>query len=93
MKSFLIGLYIVLNRTIIVNTISNYLQNRKRKQYKRQSIENLKSTLTKITPKPKRNIKLQIKNKVPIKDHFKKISSKIKNNSSNTNKRHYIEIE
>jgi len=91
--SFLVGFYLVLNRSVLVKVISNKLDDRKRKKYKQTSKQNLKTTIRKITPKNKR-LKLNIKGKVSLKEKVNKIKSKFKKIDKKAKKRpDYIEIK
>lgn len=90
--SLVIGLYIVMNRNRLVKIISDYIEEKKRKDYKKKSKENLKTTLRKITPKNKK-LKLDIKGKVSLKDKAKNLKSKFKKEDKKKKKVGYIEIE
>ncbi|MDA3855613.1 MAG: hypothetical protein PF569_05105 [Candidatus Woesearchaeota archaeon] len=90
--SFLIGLYIVFNRNKLVNNISDRIENYKRKHYKKESKENLRTTLKKITPK--RNIKFNIKSKFSLKEKAANIKNNFKSKKNKKKKsQEYIEIK
>lgn len=89
--SFIVGLYIVLNRDRLVRKLSDITQERKRKKIKESNKTGLKSTLRKITPR-NRNIKFNIKPKTTLKEKVKKISSKV-NGSKKKTKKGYIEFK
>lgn len=87
--SCLIGFYIVLNRHNLNKRISCFICNYNREKYKKKSRENLESTLKKITPK--RNLKLNIKNKTSFKQKAKNLKSKFQ--KINKTKKEYIEVK
>ena len=90
--SFIVGLYIVIHRASIIKKVSDHLENKKRNKYKKESQQNLKSTLNSIRPKPKRNIKLNIKPKFSIKEGAKNFSSKLRGKKK-PQRKGYIEVK
>jgi len=90
MISLFIGVYLVLNRDKLVTYISHYLYERERKKLKKQNKEGLKKTIRRLVPK-RRKIKLNIKEKVSLRDKMKKIKKKFQ--KKDKNKPDYIEIE
>lgn len=87
--SCLIGFYIVLNRHNLNKKISSLICNYNREKYKKKSKENLETTLKRITPK--RNLKLNIKNKTSLKQKAQNLKSKFK--KVNKTKKEYIEVK
>lgn len=87
--SFAVGLYLVFKRDIITKKISNILQERKRKEIKRENKEGLKTTLKKITPK--RKVKFKIEGKLSVKDRL--IKAKEKLTFKKKKEKDYIELK
>lgn len=92
--SFVIGLYIVINRSYIVKKISEQIEHKKRLKYKENSRHGLKTTLKKITPKRK-HLQLNIKSKESIKEKVVNWNFKVKEKitGQKRRKRGYIEIK
>lgn len=90
--SILIGLYLVFNRDKLVKYISDKLHEKEIKKRKKQNKEGLKSTLTRITPKPKRNIKLSIK-ETSFKSKITGIKTKFTPKNKTKKTQDYIEIK
>ena len=72
-----IGFFMVFNRDKIVKLISDKIQEKKLKTRKKENKQNLKSTIRKITPKPRRNINLKIGGRETFKDRFNNIKTKL----------------
>jgi len=89
--SILIGLYLVFKRDEIVKVISTKLQEKKLKTRKAENKANLKSTIRKITPKPKRNISLKIGGSLTLKDKYHNLKNKF--NKKTKKSQEYIEIK
>jgi len=89
--SFIIGLYIVLNRDRLVKQLSEKIQDKNRKKIKSNNKTGLKTTLREITPKNTK-LKFNIKTKSSIKEKAQKIKSKI-NKTTKKQNNEYIEIE
>lgn len=89
--SFVVGLYIVLNRDKLVKKLSDLIQERNRKKIKKDNKDGLKTTLRKITPR-NRNIKFNIKTKTSLKEKVKKVGNKISKKKTKS-KKGYIEIK
>ena len=90
--SFIVGLYIVINRDKLVKQISEIMHEKNRKKIKTENKLGLKSTLRNITPKNTK-LKLNITPKISIKEKAKTIKSKLTKKKVNNKKQGYIEIE
>lgn len=93
--SLIIGTFLVYNRDKLVKLIGNHLQDKKRKKNKVDNKKGLKSTLRRITPQKKSNLKLNIKEKIPLKEKIQNFKKKIKKDKSKINKKkvEYLEIK
>jgi hypothetical protein len=90
--SLIVGVWLVLNRDIIVKKISDKLYEKKIKKSKKESEENLKRTIKRL--KPNSNINLKIKEKSPLMKKVKKVILNSKKSlNSKKNKEEYIEIK
>jgi len=89
--SFIVGLYIVLNRDRLVKQLSELIQEKNRKKIKSNNKTGLRTTLREITPKNTK-LKFNIKTKSTIKEKAQKFKAKMnKKNKKQSNS--YIEIE
>lgn len=88
--SLMLGLYLVYNRDNIVKFISEKMEERRRKEMKRNDKHGLNSTLKKISPKNK-NLKLKITGKTSIKEKIQNLQYKVKKDKKT--EKEYIEIK
>lgn len=90
--SVLIGLFLVFNRDKLVKFISDKLHDNKIQKTKKQNKQGLKNTLSRITPKPKRDIKLSIK-ETGFKSKVASLKTKMNSKKNTKNSQEYIEIK
>lgn len=86
--SILLGLVLVFHRDKLVRKLSDYIDEKKRKQYKEENHKGLKTTLRKVGPK-KRDLKFNVKGKIPFKERIYSIKKKF----SKSNDSDYIEVK
>lgn len=75
--SIVLGVFLVFKRDHLVLELSDWHQERSRKKIKDDDKEGLRTTIRRIVPRNK-NLKLNIKGKVPLKDRFDKLKAKMK---------------
>lgn len=90
--SFVIGLYIVLNRDKIVKKVSDYIEEKKRKKIRSENQMGLRATLNRLSPKKKR-INLLIKNNEGFYDKLKNTKIKFKFSNKKNKEDKYYEIK
>jgi hypothetical protein len=91
--SIIVGVTLVFQRDRVVKIISEKLEDKKRRDYKKKNKEGLHKTLKHITPKNKRKFKLNLNDKNSFKKKVFKVVSKLSPKERKKEKKGYVEVK